>query len=131
MKWLSIDRSGSTVARQPQIATSCPARATVVPSTAMNELPPIQQFAAPGKWPIVGERLPAAVESPWTVECAGLVNQPVSWTLDAIAAMPQVERRIDIHCVTRWSKLGCVFRGVPLVALIETAQPAEHARFVS
>ena len=97
----------------------------------MNQLPPNQQLAAPGKWPIVGERRPAAVELPWIVECTGLVDQPVSWTLDALAALPQVERRIDIHCVTRWSKLGCVFRGVPLVTLIERAQPAEHARFVS
>ncbi len=51
--------------------------------------------------------------------------------LDELLGMPQVERQIDIHCVTRWSKLGCTFGGVPLMALIDQAQAREQSRFVS
>jgi DMSO/TMAO reductase YedYZ molybdopterin-dependent catalytic subunit len=97
----------------------------------MPALPPNQQLAAPGKWPVVGQRRPAIVEQPWTVECRGLVRQTMCWRLEDLRALPQIERRIDIHCVTRWSKLGCTFSGVPLMALIDSAQPLERARFVS
>ncbi len=45
--------------------------------------------------------------------------------------MPQVEQTVDIHCVTRWSKLGVRFSGVPLAALLELALPDRAARFVS
>jgi NitT/TauT family transport system substrate-binding protein len=33
--------------------------------------------------------------------------------------MPSVERVVDIHCVTRWSKLGARFSGVPLKLLLD------------
>jgi hypothetical protein len=79
----------------------------------------------------VGERQPAAGPAVWTVEVAGLVDRPLALTLDDLRAMPQVGRTIDIHCVTRWSKLGCRFGGVPLAAVLEFTQPRAEARFVS
>jgi hypothetical protein len=45
--------------------------------------------------------------------------------------MVQVERVVDIHCVTRWSKLGARFGGVELRALIEACGPLPEARFLS
>jgi len=97
----------------------------------MTSLPPGQQHAAAGKWPIVGERLPAEDIGPWTVAVGGEVMRPMSWTLEALAALPQVRRLIDIHCVTRWSKLGMMFEGVRLAELVERSQPKATARFVS
>ena len=77
-----------------------------------NRLPPGQQLAAAGKWPVVGERSPAASSAPWTVTISGLVEQPRTWTLDELATLPQVAKSIDIHCVTRWSKFDVRFGGV-------------------
>lgn len=94
-------------------------------------LPPNQQLAAPGKWPIVGERQPAAWSEPWTVAIGGLAARPAIWTLAELQQLPQVSQEIDIHCVTRWSKLGCRFGGVPMLDLLDQVQPAREARFAS
>lgn len=94
-------------------------------------LPPGQQLAAADKWPIVGERRPRQDDAPWTVCVAGRVAEPCVWTLPLLASLPQVEAAVDIHCVTRWSKLGMRFRGVPLAALLDAARPAADARYVS
>lgn len=94
-------------------------------------LPPHQQLAAPGKWPLVGEKQPASWSPPWKVEVSGLVQVPRVWTLEELWELPSVERTTDIHCVTRWSKLGMRFRGVLLETLLEQAQPTAGARFIS
>jgi DMSO/TMAO reductase YedYZ molybdopterin-dependent catalytic subunit len=94
-------------------------------------LPPHQQLAAPGKWPVVGERAPARRSDPWRVAIGGLVALPRSWTLEQLRALPAVERVLDIHCVTRWTKLAVPFGGVPLRLLLEECRPLPEARFVS
>lgn len=94
-------------------------------------LPPNQHFAAPGKWPLVGEKAPRRSDAPWTVSVDGLVRSPRAWSIDALRAMRQVERVADIHCVTRWSKPGARFGGVELRTLIESCEPLPGARFLS
>jgi DMSO/TMAO reductase YedYZ molybdopterin-dependent catalytic subunit len=94
-------------------------------------LPPGQQFVARGKWPIVGERAPREDASPWTVTICGLVEHPRAFTMAELAALPQVEQTIDIHCVTRWSRPASSFRGVPLAELLARCSPLSSARFIS
>ncbi|MBM81095.1 MAG: nitrate reductase [Planctomycetaceae bacterium] len=96
-----------------------------------NQLPPNQQLAAPGKWPFVGEREPRKSDAAWIVSVEGLVEEPRTWTLDELLALPQVERAVDIHCVTRWLKLGARFRGVLLKMLLELARPKLGAAYIS
>jgi DMSO/TMAO reductase YedYZ molybdopterin-dependent catalytic subunit len=100
-------------------------------SETESTLPPNQQLAAPGRWPVVGERAPRRSDEPWRVSVSGLVAAPRTWTLDEIAAMPRVEQAVDIHCVTRWSKLGAKFSGVPLARLLDACGPLAEARFLS
>ena len=45
--------------------------------------------------------------------------------------MPQIEKAVDIHCVTRWTKLGARFRGVPLSHILAKAGVLPQARFIS
>ncbi|HET6303022.1 molybdopterin-dependent oxidoreductase, partial [Microbacterium sp.] len=42
-----------------------------------------------------------------------------SWTWDEFMALPIEEITTDIHCVTRWSKLGTHWRGVSIDTLFE------------
>ena len=42
-----------------------------------------------------------------------------SWTWDEFMALPQEDVATDIHCVTRWTKLGTSWRGVSLDTLFE------------
>jgi DMSO/TMAO reductase YedYZ molybdopterin-dependent catalytic subunit len=48
----------------------------------------------------------------WDFQVDGLVEDPVTWSYDEIRAMPAVTRTVDIHCVTKWSKLDTVWEGV-------------------
>ena len=95
------------------------------------ELPPGQQLVAAGKWPLVGEKTPPLATVPWTVRLHGLVDSPCVFTLSDFATMPRGERTVDIHCVTRWSKLGVGFGGVLLADLLSLVQPQPTARFLS
>jgi DMSO/TMAO reductase YedYZ molybdopterin-dependent catalytic subunit len=101
-------------------------------STEQDRLPPGQQLVARGKWPAIGERSPAAGQDPWTLTIAGLVAEPRTFSItDLKTAFPVVERQIDIHCVTRWSKLDGLFRGLLLTDILATAFPLPASRFVS
>jgi hypothetical protein len=95
------------------------------------KLPPGQQLVAAGKWPLVGERASRATSDPWTVCIGGLVEVPRVLALTELAALSRVERIVDIHCVTRWSKPAVHFGGVLLADLLSHAGPRSAARFVS
>ncbi len=91
-------------------------------------LPPRQQ--ATRLWPVVGEREPEPFDpAAWRLEVRGFVARPLSLPFAELAAMDRVERAGTIHCVTRWSRPGTVFRGVPLEALLGRAGPLPGARF--
>ena len=94
-------------------------------------LPPNQQLVAPGKWPLVGEKTAGPGPDEWRVSVTGLVREPLAWTVEELAKWPQVTRIVDIHCVTRWSKLGTQFGGVSLARLLERCSPLPEAQFVS
>jgi DMSO/TMAO reductase YedYZ molybdopterin-dependent catalytic subunit len=95
------------------------------------ELPPGQQLVAAGKWPLVGEKSSLTASEPWSVRVCGLVAAPRVFSLGDLAALPKVERTVDIHCVTRWSKLGVRFSGVLLAEVLAVVQPQPAVRFVS
>jgi len=51
-----------------------------------------------------------------------------SWTWPEFRALPAETVTVDIHCVTRWSKLGTVWRGVPIRTVLD--QVEYDARYV-
>ncbi|WP_236696338.1 molybdopterin-dependent oxidoreductase [Rhodopirellula islandica] len=99
-----------------------------------SALPPNQQLVRGDRWPIVGERHPGEIDSPWSLEFCGCVASSPTFSLDEIRAMPQETRQIDVHCVTRWSKPAMSFTGVRLRDLLhdsETPIWTDEANFVS
>jgi DMSO/TMAO reductase YedYZ molybdopterin-dependent catalytic subunit len=54
----------------------------------------------------------------WTFECNGEVDQPRSWTWEEFRELPAETVTIDIHCVTKWSKLDTSWKGVSVDALL-------------
>ncbi len=65
------------------------------------------------------------------MEVVGEVARPRLYSIEALRSAPQVEQTVDIHCVTRWSKLSATFSGPSLAWLLQAAEPRENARFVS
>ncbi|MFK7961042.1 MAG: molybdopterin-dependent oxidoreductase [Phycisphaerales bacterium] len=103
-------------------------------SAIAARVPPNQSLVAPGRWPVVGERVATPPEGPWTVRIHGAVERELSWTVDELRAMPQTRIVYDVHCVTRWTRLDACFSGVPLATLVTAAGPspdATHVRFVA
>ena len=98
------------------------------------QLPPNQQLISTARWPVVGERSPRADDSRWHVRVDGEVQDECTFSLRELRSgnrFELVDREIDIHCVTRWSKFGTKFRGIRLVDLIDSAMPTSDANFAS
>ena len=96
---------------------------------ARDRLPPNQALMPAHRWPVIGETEPRPDPAPWSVAVDGLVARDRAWGLAELRDLAWQERRVDIHCVTRWSKLGMAFGGVPLRALLSAAEPVAQARF--
>jgi DMSO/TMAO reductase YedYZ molybdopterin-dependent catalytic subunit len=59
----------------------------------------------------------------WALEIDGMVAESRSWTAAEFRALPFEDVPCDIHCVTKWSKLGTSFRGVSVDTLLEDVEP--------
>ncbi len=63
----------------------------------------------------------------WTLSLRGELDQPRSWSWDEFQALPREDITVDIHCVTKWSKLDTAWAGVSVDTLLEGADTeAEH-----
>jgi len=56
----------------------------------------------------------------WTFAVEGGA-EPARWTWDEFRELPSESVTVDIHCVTRWSKLDTVWEGVSVDTLLEAA----------
>jgi DMSO/TMAO reductase YedYZ molybdopterin-dependent catalytic subunit len=55
----------------------------------------------------------------WRFRIDGMVDEPREWSWAEFNALPQETVPCDIHCVTKWSKLGTAFTGVALDTLLD------------
>ena len=57
-------------------------------------------------------------------------SEPFTLSWAEFRNLPVAEQTLDIHCVTRWSKLDTRWEGVAFTHIAEVAQPTPDARFV-
>ncbi|HEY7483570.1 MAG TPA: molybdopterin-dependent oxidoreductase, partial [Streptosporangiaceae bacterium] len=55
----------------------------------------------------------------WSFTLNGSLDQPVSWTWDELTALPGEQITVDIHCVTKWTKLDTAWTGVSIDTLLD------------
>jgi DMSO/TMAO reductase YedYZ molybdopterin-dependent catalytic subunit len=92
-------------------------------------LPPGQYLT--DKWPVLhAGSVPRTDLATWDFRVFGEVDHELTLDYDELQALPQTEIRIDIHCVTRWSRFDATFRGVHWRELAKLVQPKPGARFV-
>ena len=65
----------------------------------------------------------------WDFRVCGDVDSPLTLTWDQFKALPRKTVETDIHCVTRWSKLGTTWEGVAIQEILALAQVRPSARF--
>jgi DMSO/TMAO reductase YedYZ molybdopterin-dependent catalytic subunit len=62
--------------------------------------------------------------SEWTFSIVGEVDEPKVWTWDEFRKLPSETITVDIHCVTKWSKLDTSWTGVSLETILEQVESA-------
>src|SRR5512134_3299254 len=65
----------------------------------------------------------------WDFRVFGLVEEPLRFKWEEFTSLPTNTETVDIHCVTRWSKLDTTWTGVPwreLTKRIKVKPEATH-----
>ena len=58
----------------------------------------------------------------WTLTLTTDTDERQTWSWEQLMALPVEDVEVDIHCVTRWSKLRTAWRGVPVDAFFEDVE---------
>ena len=83
------------------------------------------------KFPVMTAGTPDTADTTsWTLTLDGNVEQPVTLDWAAFRDLPHQDFTVDVHCVTRWSKLDTKWRGVSIATLAALVRPAEDAAYV-
>lgn len=96
-----------------------------------GRLPPGQSLTV--KFPVLHYGpVPAFDPSSWEFRVWGEVDQEVTWTWDEFLELPRTKIKMDIHCVTRWSKFDTEWEGVSLQELVqqEIIKVKQSAKFL-
>jgi len=65
----------------------------------------------------------------WRFTISGQVDKPLAWSWQELMALPAEDVTVDIHCVTKWSKLGTSWTGVAFDTLLDGVETS--AEYVS
>jgi DMSO/TMAO reductase YedYZ molybdopterin-dependent catalytic subunit len=63
--------------------------------------------------------VPAVDAQTWDFGVFGEVEKDARWSWEEFCRLPRARLKMDIHCVTTWSKLDTEWEGVSLRALVE------------
>ena len=66
----------------------------------------------------------------WSFEINGLVRQPIRWSWGEFQRLSSQNYTVDIHCVTKWSKLDTQWEGISIDTLFEAVEIDPNTHFV-
>ena len=96
-----------------------------------GRLPPGQSLTT--KFPVLhyGPKPKIDLEN-WDMRIFGEVEEELNWNWETFNQLPRTSLKMDIHCVTRWSKFDTEWEGIHLRALIDSGllKLKPSARFV-
>jgi DMSO/TMAO reductase YedYZ molybdopterin-dependent catalytic subunit len=92
------------------------------PEELAERLPP-GQYAEEGFPVLTAGPAPDVDTAEWSFRIDGMVAEPREWSWDEFAGLEFEQVPCDIHCVTKWSKLGTSFGGVSVDALFDAVEP--------
>lgn len=94
-----------------------------------GRIPPGQALTV--KWPVLHATGPPRIDlATWTFKIFGCVDEPACFTWEEFSSLPRISRISDVHCVTRWSKLGNVWEGVAVADVLQRVSIPPEAQFV-
>jgi DMSO/TMAO reductase YedYZ molybdopterin-dependent catalytic subunit len=92
------------------------------PPELAGRLPP-GQYLEKGFPVLSAGPAPHVLHSEWGFSVDGMVSSKREWSWADFAELPFEDVPCDIHCVTKWSKLGTTFRGVSVDTLLADTGP--------
>jgi DMSO/TMAO reductase YedYZ molybdopterin-dependent catalytic subunit len=92
------------------------------PEELAERLPP-GQYAEEGFPVLTAGPTPDVDTADWSLRIDGTVAEPREWTWDELSEFEFEQVPCDIHCVTKWSKLGTSFGGVSVDPLLDAVEP--------
>jgi sulfoxide reductase catalytic subunit YedY len=108
-------------------------------ASASHSLVPTRRLAPQGGffrvngYPPADEHYRAMAEQgfrSWRLEVGGLVEQPLSFSLDDLRSMPCQSQTTEHSCIQGWTAIG-EWRGVALAAVLDSCRPLTTARHVA
>ena len=91
-------------------------------STDPRRIPPGQYVTS--DFPVLSAGpTPRIPQAQWSLTVRGTVRDAISWSWTEFLALPTEAFTVDIHCVTKWSKLDTQWAGVSIDTLLEHAGP--------
>jgi DMSO/TMAO reductase YedYZ molybdopterin-dependent catalytic subunit len=88
------------------------------PAADADRLPPGQYLTR--DFPVLSAGpTPHTPPEEWTFSIGGAVDASRTWSWEEFRALPTETFTVDIHCVTKWSKLDTTWTGVPVDALLD------------
>ena len=94
-----------------------------------NRIPPRQ--ARTRKWPVLdASGSPHFNLEDWRFNVTGLADSPKEWTWDEFRRLPRTRVFADMHCVTRWSRLGNLWEGITTRDVVQHIGIKPEAKFV-
>lgn len=83
-----------------------------------GRLPPGQSLTL--KFPVLHYgQVPSFDAATWDFRIWGEVEQEQTWDWEAFNQLPRTQVKMDLHCVTRWSKTDTLWEGVSVRMLVE------------
>jgi DMSO/TMAO reductase YedYZ molybdopterin-dependent catalytic subunit len=83
-----------------------------------KRLPPGQSLTL--KFPVLHYgSVPSFDPVTWDFRVWGEVEDEKTWTWEEFNSLPRSQVRMDIHCVTRWSKVDTLWEGVSVKTLVD------------
>ncbi|MFQ6134929.1 MAG: molybdopterin-dependent oxidoreductase [Nitrososphaerales archaeon] len=73
--------------------------------------------------------VPAISNETWSLEVYGEVENSVRYSYGDLLKLPKTEIVTDIHCITKWSKLGARWGGVRSTDIFKVVKPTSRAHF--
>jgi DMSO/TMAO reductase YedYZ molybdopterin-dependent catalytic subunit len=96
-----------------------------------GRLPPGQALTQ--KFPVLHYGpIPRFNPATWDLRAWGEVEEELRWTWDEFKKLPRHTLKMDIHCVTRWSKFDTTWEGVSLKDLVDKGilKPKKSAKYL-
>jgi DMSO/TMAO reductase YedYZ molybdopterin-dependent catalytic subunit len=92
-------------------------------AASSSRVPPGQHVV--GDFPVLSAGpTPRVSMSEWTFSIVGEVDEPKVWTWEQFRQLPSETVTVDIHCVTKWSKLDTTWTGVSLETILDSVETA-------